>query len=53
MRFKCEKKEGERDFWRGRSEKSVGREKGEILAAGRNRKKERKNVGEEEKSVLE
>ena len=35
------------------SEKSVGGEKGELLGAGRKRKKERKNVGEEEESVLE
>ena len=33
--------------------KSVGGEKGELLAAGRNRKKERKNMGEEEERFLE
>ena len=53
MRFKCEKKGGRKGLLRGRSEKSVGREKGELLAAGRNRKKERENVGNEEESVLQ
>ena len=47
------KKRGREDFWGERSEKSVRGEKGELLAAGRNRKKERKNVGEDENSVLE
>ena len=41
MGFKCEKKVGERDL-RGRSEKSVGGEKGELLGAGKKRKKEEK-----------
>ena len=47
------KKRGREGLEGERSEKSVGRERGELLAAGRNRKKERKNVGEEEESVLE
>ena len=41
---------GERE--EGGSKKSVGGEKGELLAAGRNRKKERKNVGRKKRVFL-